>query len=52
MRPQEIIERKRDGHALTEEEVCSFVAGVTSGAWADYQTSALLMSMFLNGLSK
>jgi pyrimidine-nucleoside phosphorylase len=52
MRPQEIIERKRDGHALSEEEICSFVAGVTSGAWADYQTSALLMAMFLNGLSK
>ena len=52
MRPQEIIERKRDKHALTEDEIRSFVAGVTSGAWADYQVSALLMAMFLNGLSK
>ena len=52
MRPQEIIETKRDGRALTEAEIGSFIAGVTSGAWADYQTSALLMAMFLNGLNK
>ncbi|MBV9243123.1 MAG: thymidine phosphorylase, partial [Acidobacteria bacterium] len=44
--------RKRDGHALTSEEIASFVDGVTDGAWADYQMSALLMAMFLNGLNK
>src|SRR6476469_8735625 len=52
MRPQEIIERKRDGHSLTDEEISSFIDGVTSGAWADYQMSALLMAIFLNGLTK
>ena len=52
MRPQEIIERKRDGHSLSDEEIACFVDGVTSGAWADYQTSALLMAIFLNGLTK
>jgi len=52
MRPQEIIERKRDGHALSDDEIASFIDGVTSGAWADYQTSALLMAIFLNGLTK
>jgi len=52
MRPQEIIERKRDGHALTDEEIRSFIWGLTIGAWADYQTSALVMAMFLNGLNK
>ncbi len=30
----------------------SFIDGVTSGDWADYQTSALLMAMFLNGLDQ
>jgi pyrimidine-nucleoside phosphorylase len=52
MRPQEIIERKRDGHALSDDEITSFIDGVTSGAWADYQMSALLMAIFLNGLTK
>ncbi|MFL6374099.1 MAG: thymidine phosphorylase [Pyrinomonadaceae bacterium] len=52
MRPQEIIERKRDGRALSDEEIASFIDGVTSGSWADYQTSALLMAIFLNGLTK
>lgn len=52
MRPQQIIERKRDGCSLTDEEIASFIDGVTSGAWADYQTSALLMAIFLNGLTK
>jgi len=52
MRPQEIIERKRDGNSLSAEEIASFIAGVTTGAWADYQISALVMAMFLRGLNK
>ena len=50
MRPQEIIEKKRDGEKLIATEIKSFVSGVTSGAWADYQTTALVMAMFLRGL--
>jgi pyrimidine-nucleoside phosphorylase len=52
MRPQEIIERKRDGRVLTESEIQSFVDGVTNGAWADYQITALVMAMFIRGLNK
>ncbi|HEV7700571.1 MAG TPA: thymidine phosphorylase [Pyrinomonadaceae bacterium] len=52
MRPQEIIERKRDGRVLTETEIQSFVDGVTNGAWADYQITALVMAMFIRGLNK
>lgn len=52
MRPQEIIERKRDGRSLSEEEINSFIAGVTTGGWADYQISALIMAMFLRGMNK
>src|SRR6478672_9503257 len=52
MRPQEIIEHKRDGRTLNEEEINSFIAGVTTGGWADYQISALVMAMFLRGLNK
>ncbi len=51
MRPQEIIARKRDGKILSNEEIKAFVDGVTNGVWADYQTSALLMAMFVNGLN-
>ncbi|HEX7176154.1 MAG TPA: thymidine phosphorylase [Pyrinomonadaceae bacterium] len=51
MRPQRVIRRKRDGGELTREEIAFFVRGVTTGAWADYQASALLMAIFLNGMS-
>ncbi len=51
MRPQEIIAKKRDGETLSQDEIKSFVEGVTNAAWADYQISALLMAMFIGGLS-
>src|SRR5690606_19554342 len=50
MRPQEIIAKKRDGKQLSRNEIDAFVAGVSSGEWADYQSSAMLMAMFVNGL--
>ena len=50
MRPQEIIAKKRDGKTLSEIEIKSFIEGVCNGTWADYQTSALLMAMFIRGL--
>lgn len=52
MRPQEIIRKKRDGERLSRAEIGSFVAGVTDKTWADYQISALLMAIFLNGLDR
>src|SRR5947209_17727586 len=51
MRPQDIIRRKRDGGELSREEIESFVGGVVEGAWADYQASALLMAVYLNGMT-
>ena len=51
MRPQDIIARKRDGKSLTEAEIGTFIAGVCDGAWADYQITALLMAMFVNGIT-
>ena len=51
MRPQDIISKKRDGVILTNEEINSFVSGVIDASWADYQTSALLMAMFVKGLN-
>jgi len=49
--PQLIIARKRDGHALSREEITSFVQGVVQGNWADYQTTALLMAILLRGMT-
>ncbi|MDQ3906962.1 MAG: thymidine phosphorylase [Acidobacteriota bacterium] len=50
MRPQDVISRKRDGEALTDEEIKYFVGGVTSGEFAEYQSAALLMAIFLRGM--
>src|SRR5687768_4410315 len=51
MFPQHIIAKKRDGHVLTPEEIDAFVRGATDGSWADYQLSALLMAIFLRGMT-
>lgn len=51
MRPQDIIRRKRDGAELSPEEIAFFIQGVTSGEIADYQSTALLMAIFLQGMT-
>ncbi|MFH1496356.1 MAG: thymidine phosphorylase [Verrucomicrobiota bacterium] len=48
--PQHIIARKRDSHALTDAEIGAFVQGATDGTWADYQLSALLMAIYIQGM--
>lgn len=50
MRPQTIIAKKRDGKRLTDAEIASFIDGVTTGSWADYQITAMVMAMFTRGL--
>jgi pyrimidine-nucleoside phosphorylase len=51
LRPQDVIQRKRDRRELSREEIAFFVRGVVDGAWADYQVTALLMAIFLNGMT-
>ena len=51
MRPQQIIAKKRDGDVLSAEDIDAFINGVCDGSWADYQISALVMAMFINGLN-
>lgn len=47
----EIIEKKRDNKKLTKEEIEYFIKGYTDGTIADYQASALVMAIFLNGMT-
>ena len=51
MNPASIISRKRDQHALTQEEIAYFIEGFTAGDIPDYQMSALAMAILLNGMS-
>lgn len=48
----EIIKKKRDGLALSKEEISFAINNYTYGKIPDYQFSAFLMAGFLNGFSK
>ncbi|MBO4733404.1 MAG: thymidine phosphorylase [Clostridia bacterium] len=47
----EIIKKKRDGLPLEFDEIDRFISGYLSGEIAEYQTSALLMAIYLNGMT-
>jgi thymidine phosphorylase len=49
--PQEIIRRKRDGAALTAEEIRFFVRGITDGGVSEGQIAAFAMAVFFNDMS-
>ena len=51
MNPCDIIRKKRMGQKLTEMEIRAFVDGVVDGSFADYQISALLMAICINGMT-
>jgi pyrimidine-nucleoside phosphorylase len=46
-----LIERKREGHALTSDEIHALIAAFTSGDMPDYQMSALAMAIFFKGMT-
>jgi thymidine phosphorylase len=50
MIPAEVIRRKRDGHALTREEIAFAVKGISDGGLSDAQVGALAMALFLRGM--
>ncbi|QUG41370.1 pyrimidine-nucleoside phosphorylase [Psychrobacillus sp. INOP01] len=51
MRMIDIIEKKRDGKALSKEEIEFFIDGCTTGAIPDYQMSSLLMAIFFQNMT-
>jgi pyrimidine-nucleoside phosphorylase len=46
-----LIEKKREGKELTEEEIAHLVSGFTHGEIADYQMSAWAMAVFFRGMT-
>src|SRR4051812_36606206 len=48
---QEVIRRKRDGSALSAEEIEWLVAGITDGSISDAQVGALAMAIVINGMA-
>lgn len=51
MRMYDIIEKKRDGNQLTDEEIAFFVKGYATGEIPDYQASALCMAIYFQGMT-
>ena len=48
----DIISKKRDQKELTKEEIEYFIKNYTNGNIADYQAAALVMAIYLNGMTK
>ena len=48
----EIIEKKRDRKELNEEEIQYWIDGLCDGSIPDYQSTALLMAIYLNGMNE
>jgi len=52
MLPQEVVRHKRDGRALTDEEIAFFVAGLTDGSITEGQAAAFAMAVFFRGMTR
>ena len=48
----DIIAKKRDKKELTKDEIEFFVKGYTEGSVTDYQASALVMAIYINGMNE
>ena len=52
MIPQEIIRRKRDGAALSAEEISAFIAGLSAETISEGQVAAFAMAVFFSGMNR
>ena len=52
MRMYDIIQKKRDGFELSDNEIKFFIEGYTKGEIPDYQASARCMAIFFRGMSE
>ena len=50
IRPAELIERKRNGERLADDELTELVLGYARGEVPDYQVAAFLMAVYFRGL--
>jgi pyrimidine-nucleoside phosphorylase len=51
MRMVDLIEKKRDGHELTKEEIVFIIENYTNKVIPDYQMSSLLMAIYFQGMT-
>lgn len=51
MRIVDVIEKKKNGLELSTEEISFWISGIMDGSVKDYQTSALLMAIVLQGMT-
>ncbi|MCM3602763.1 pyrimidine-nucleoside phosphorylase [Robertmurraya korlensis] len=51
MRMVDLIEKKRDGHELTKEEIGFMIKGYTDGDIPEYQMSAMAMAIFFQDMT-
>jgi pyrimidine-nucleoside phosphorylase len=51
MRAYDIIQHKRDGHAVDAAQVQFLIDGLLSGAVSDYQLTAFLMAVYFRGMN-
>jgi thymidine phosphorylase len=52
MLPQEIIRRKRDGRALSADQIAAFVRGIATDTVSEGQIAAFGMAVFFNGMNR
>ena len=52
MLAQEIIRKKRDGRALSRQEIAFFVKGITDGSVSEGQISALAMAVYFQDMTR
>ena len=52
MRMTDLIVKKRNGLALSEEEIYEMINRYTDGTIPDYQMSAMMMAIYFRGMTE